>query len=259
MRWASVFTALAAAVLAVSVAGASAPQRGRLVLIVMDERDQMEALAQYLKEKGGVTATIVDQSSLPADWSPFHAAIGYIHGNLREAAEVRFIEYTKAGGRFIALHHTISSGKARNKYLFDFLGIVLTDPEKAREPSQPGGHYAWRDPVSQTLVNLQPGHYLTSNGIAWPGSTAYESSDQPSVAREFPSLALDESEVYLNHKFSDGRAKTVLLGFEWTDDRNRQRYMQDRSGWCKRQGKGWIFYFQPGIRRRSAAIPRSLR
>jgi hypothetical protein len=217
----------------------------REVLIVMDEREQMEALSRYLKTRG-VEGTIVDQAGIPADWSRFDAVIGYIHGKLAEPVEVRFISYTKEGGRLVLLHHTISSGKARNRYLFDFLGIELSEPDKAREPSVPGGHYAWRDPIEQTLVNLNPDHYVTSDGVNWPGKTLYKSSDEPSVAREYPSLVLKETEAYVNHKFTDGRAKTVLLGFRWTDDRNAQIYMQDRTAWYKRAGKGWVFYFQPG-------------
>jgi len=244
MRWlrimlVSVFLALA------TQAGASAQDKGR-ILIVMDERPQMESLAAYLKQHGGLDAEIVDQASLPESWGGYGAVIGYVHGALREAAELKFIEYTKSGGRLVLLHHTISSGKARNKYLFDFLGIALSEPEKAREPSTPGGHYAWRDPVEQVLVNLQPSHYITGNGISWPAQVNYSSSDHPSLEREYPGAVLKDSEVYVNHKFTDGREKTVLLGFKWTDERNGQSYAQDRSGWYRRRGKGTIFYFQPG-------------
>jgi hypothetical protein len=215
------------------------------VLIVMDEREQMEALSRYLAPRG-VESTIVDQTQLPADWSRFAAVIGYIHGRLQESAEVKFISYAQEGRRLILLHHTISSGKARNKHLFNFLGIELSEPEKAREPSVPGGHYAWRDPIEQEIVNLNPEHYVTSNGVTWPGRIPYKSSDEPSVEREFPAVTLKETEAYVNHKFVDGRAKNVLLGFRWTDDRNGQLYMQDRTGWYKQAGKGWVFYFQPG-------------
>ncbi len=205
----------------------------------------MEALARYLAARG-VSAGIVDQASLPADWSHFDAVIGYIHGRLEEAAELKFISYAESGGRLVLLHHTISSGKARNRYLFDFLGIELTEPEKAREPTVPGGHYAWREPVEQTIVNLSPGHFLTSHEVRWPEKMLYRSSDEPSVAQEQPALTLGNSEVYVNHKFKDGRVKTVLLGFRWTDERNGQVYMQDRAAWYKRCGKGLVFYLQPG-------------
>ena len=37
----------------------------------------------------------------------------------------------------------------------------------------------------------------------------------------------------MNHHFTDGRRKTVLLGFEYRDDRNGVLFMQDREGWLK--------------------------
>jgi len=46
----------------------------------------------------------------------------------------------------------------------------------------------------------------------------------------YPSLSLHESEVYMNHKFTDGREKTVLMGFRFLDERNDQMFMQDRAG-----------------------------
>jgi hypothetical protein len=233
---------LAAIPLLVSFAKAESAQ----VLILMDEREQMEELGRYLKENGQVESQIADQLSLPGDWSGYRAAVVYIHGKLNEATEVKLIDYTKGGGRLILLHHTISSGKARNRYLFGFLGIELSDPDKAREPSIPGGHYAWKDPIDQQIINLRPGSFLTSHGIVWPESASYASSDQPSVEREYPCVTLRDSEAYVNHKFTDGRSKSVLLGFKWRDERNGQLYEQDRAGWYKKQGKGWVFYLSPG-------------
>lgn len=225
------------------------------ILIVMDERPQMEAVGQFLKMKAGIESLIVDQKQLPQDWSGFRAVIGYIHGRLEEATEIKFIDYTKKGGRLVLLHHSISSGKARNRHFFDFLGIQLTEPQKAREPSVSGGHYAWRDPIEQVVVNLHPDHYITSHEVQWPERVRYSSSDLPSSELDWPALTLRNSEVYVNHKFTDGRAKTVLLGFKWTDERNGQQYMQDRTGWYRRQGAGWVFYLQPGHSTEELRIP----
>jgi hypothetical protein len=230
-------------------------ETGGAVLVVMDERPQMEAIAQFLKTKGGIESVIVDQTHLPQDWSGFRAVLGYIHGKLAEATEIKFIEYTKKGGRLVLLHHSISSGKARNRHFFDFLGIELTEPDKAREPSVSGGHYAWRDPIDQVIVNLHPAHYITSHEIQWPERERYLSSDLPSSERDWPALTLRNSEVYVNHKFTDGRAKTVLLGFKWTDDRNGQQYLQDRTGWYRRQDAGWVVYLQPGHSTEELRIP----
>lgn len=242
----TIYLATIALLLLVSQIPAYGTAGGRKVLIVMDEREQMEALARYMTDKAGIESTIVDQAGVPGDWVAFDSVIGYIHGKLDERVEVKFIEYAKNGGRLVLLHHSISGGKAANRFLFDFLGIALTEPARSREPSTPGGHYAWKDPVEQVIVNLNPDHFITGNSVTWPSKTSYVSSDAPSVELEYPSMVLKGTEAYVNHKFTDGRAKTILLGFKWTDERNGTTYMQDRTAWYKRAGKGWVFYFQPG-------------
>jgi hypothetical protein len=216
------------------------------VLIIMDERDQMEALAKYLKAKGNVDSTIVDQKSMPADWSGFDAVIGYIHGTLHEPTELKVIEYTKNGGRYVCLHHSISSGKAKNRFYFDFLGVHLPGAEKSREPAPAGGHYAWRHGVDFMVVNLNPAHYITSNRVTWPEKTFYTRSDVPGAQSEYPAFTLKDAEPYMNVQFTDGSEKTVLLGFKYLDDRNAVLFMQDREGWAKRAGKGWVVYLQMG-------------
>jgi len=95
----------------------------------------MEVLAEFLKEKGKIGVTIVNQDSLPENFAIFDAVIGYIHRDLEEKTELKIIEYTQKGGRYICLHHSISSGKAKNKYYFDFLGIRLDNPENSRNPA----------------------------------------------------------------------------------------------------------------------------
>lgn len=62
----------------------------------------------------------------------------------------------------------------------------------------------------------------------------------------YPSISLENSEVYLNHKFIDGHEKIVLCGLKFYDDRNGHLFMQDRAAWIKKHGKGEIIYFMPG-------------
>jgi len=239
----AVFFVLAFASLAAPSASASAASR---VLIVMDEREQMEALAKFLKAKGGIDSTIVDQKSMPADWSGFDAVIGYIHGALHEPTELKIIDYTKNGGRYVCLHHSISSGKAKNRYYFDFLGVQLPGADESRHPAPPGGHYAWRHDVDFIVVNLNPAHFITSNGLTWPEKTTYKRSDVAGPEAEYPAFTLKNAEPYMNVQFTDAREKTVLLGFKYLDDRNNALFMQDREGWIKRAGNGWIVYLQMG-------------
>ncbi len=216
------------------------------ILIVHDELPQMEILEKFLREEGGLDVTVVEQSALPEDWSAYRAAIAYIHRVLEVPAEKAFIAFTENGGRFIALHHSISSKKADNEFYFDFLGIQLDNPKAAKNPVMPGGGYGWREEVTLTLVNLNPAHYITSHNVTWGDEIPYSPSDQPSVEALYPSISLHETEVYLNHKFTDGREKTVLWGIKFFDDRNGQLFMQDRGAWLKKYGKGEVIYLMPG-------------
>jgi len=150
-------------ILSVGVFGSGS--RAKNVLIVMDEREQMEVLADYMKQQSGVVSTIVDQAALPGDLGSYDAVIGYIHGKLDRRTEVAIIDNTKKGGRFVCLHHMISSGKAKNELYFDFLGIQLDKPGESRNPTTPGDGYAWRHPVDMTIVNVNPEHYISNHNI----------------------------------------------------------------------------------------------
>ncbi len=216
------------------------------VLIVMDERPQMEILARYFREKGNIESEIVDQKTIPEHWSGFTAVIGYVHGKLEERTELKLIDYTKNGGRFVCLHHMISSGKSKNKYYFDFLGVRMDDIESSRQPAVPGGHYAWREGIQQTVVNVSPRHYVTSNGVSWPDKARFAPDGSGNGGPEYPAMTLEDSEAYMNVKFTDGKDKLILLGYKYLDDRNQVLHQQLTEGWIKPSGKGRIIYLQPG-------------
>lgn len=217
------------------------------VLIIQDEKEQMEVLSDFLTQTDkNIQVEIVDQKHLPSNTSEYDAVILYIHRKLEEQTEVKVIDYTKNGGRFVCIHHSISSGKAKNKYFFPFLGIQLDGTEKSNDAEEIGAGYAWVEPVTLTIVNLNTQHYVCNHKINWKEKITYKSSDSPSVESEYPYMSFHESEVYLNHKFIDGREKTVLMGFKYFDKRNNLLFMQDRAAWYKKAGKGDIFYFMPG-------------
>jgi hypothetical protein len=229
-----------ALLIAALTCGISAQARGEKVLIIQDERPQMDVLAKFLKEKGKLSVTIADQQSFDKELSSYKTVIVFIHKDLYEPTERAIIEYTKAGGRLICLHHSISSKKAQNKFYFDFLGMQLN------KGSMEQGGYAYKA-TNWTLVNLNSQHYITNHNIDWNDEVTYTSSDQPSVERGYPCTRLKEdSEVFINHRFIDGRDKTVLCGLIYTDKATGKTFMQDRAGWIKRQGKGTIVYLMPG-------------
>lgn len=216
------------------------PARTPEVLIVQDELPQMQVLAEFLRQEGKLSVTIADQPSSPDDLSPYKAVIVFIHKDLHENTEKAIIEYTKNGGKLICLHHSISSKKAQNKFYFDFLGMRLD-----KGPMETGG-YKWKA-SSWSLVNLNSQHFITNSDVEWDKRVAYTPSDYPSSEGTYPGIILGaDSEVFVNHKFIDGREKTVLCGIIYRDAETGKTYMQDRGAWIKKQDKGMIFYFMPG-------------
>ncbi len=221
------------------VLGSSSSETSK-VIIIQDELPQMKVLAKFLRETGKLSVTISDQTSFPQDLSIYDSVIVFIHGDLSKKTENSIIKYTKNGGKLICLHHSISSKKAKNKFYFDFLGIQL-DKGTMEE-----GGYKWKQ-SSWSLVNLNPQHFITKTDIKWNKEINYTPSDHPSSEKTYPCIVLkDDSEVFINHKFTDGRQKIVLCGIVYHDKDSDKTYMQDRGAWIKKQGKGNILYFMPG-------------
>jgi hypothetical protein len=190
------------------------------VLIVADEFPAMEVLAAKLKAGAGATSTIIKQDAIPEDLKPYSTMIVYIHKTITEPAEKRFIQYAEEGGRLILLHHSISSGKRPNKFWFPWLKIELPTGDFAT------GGYKYYEGITMDLVNLAPGHYVTSNKL------------------NFKSVELHETEVYLNHILKGER--TLLLGIKYTDAKSGVTYTQRTGGWLMKTGNGMVFYFMAG-------------
>ncbi len=208
------------------------------VLIVADEFPAMEVLAGKLKAAEGIDSKLVKQTEIPKDLTPFRALIVYIHGDMREPAEKVFIDYARNGGRLILLHHSISSGKRKNQYWIPFVGVNLPYGEFE------SGGYCWIDPVNLDVVNLAPGHYVTTHNIKYDTKIPYVRSDVKGAEKQYDGFHLEETEVYLNHVFLEPH--TIFLGLKYKDGKTGKVYMQDRGGWYKRAGKGHLFYFMAG-------------
>jgi hypothetical protein len=205
------------------------------ILIVADEFPAMQVLANRLQIEAGWTTEIVRQDEMPASLKDFRVVVVYIHKELSEPAENAFIEYAEAGGKLVALHHSISSGKRANKRWFGFLGVDLKPGDSAQ------GGYKWIEPVTLTVVSLT-NHFITTNKVVWPQQTVFRREAGGAITA-LPSFTLHDSEVYLNH--TPVGPRTQLLGFQYRDA-NGVEWMQERAGWCKPAGKGWLYYFQPG-------------
>ncbi|MCX7049127.1 MAG: ThuA domain-containing protein, partial [Candidatus Sumerlaeota bacterium] len=211
---------------------------GEQALIVADEIPAMEVLAKKLKAQEGIESKIVKQPEMPADLAPFMAVIVYIHKDLSAPAEKAFIEYAKGGGKLIVLHHSISSGKRKNKEWFNFLGVSLPQGDVDK------GGYKWTEGVTLDIVNLAPDHFITRNKVTYPIQVACKQSDSGGGEKSAPGVKLEDSEVYLNHVLSGSR--TVLLGLKYTDAKTSATYMQAHAGWIKPADKGWVIYLMPG-------------
>lgn len=204
------------------------------VLIVADEIPAMEYLAGYLKKEENINSKIVTQQQMPSDLSNCEAVIVYIHRNLNADAEEAFINYTKKGGKLIPLHHSISSGKRKNKHWFTFLGVDLPEGDVEK------GGYKWIEGVTIDIVCLER-HFITTNKINFNEKTLFKTDSQE---KELPGFRLTDTEVYLNHKLLEPRM--VLLGFKYTDAKTGKVYMQNHASWLRKYEEGLIIYLQPG-------------
>ncbi len=233
--WKRLLSILAGVQLAMSAQAAT-------LLIVTDEPETIVPLAEHLQQVAGYDVQTVDEKDLPQDLSSHAGVFMYIHGLMTGKTAGTLIAYAKGGGHLIVLHHGISSKKAQTPEWLNFLGIYL-ETDKASEQ-----RYTWLKDATYDLVNLQPKHEVTSKGVKYPENVEYSSSDRPSVPGTFPAIRFHESEIFINHQFTDGREKTVLFGCRYEDTKTGQVLMQDRYGWMKPAKKGWVFYFQPGHR-----------
>ncbi len=229
MRFAAAFVALG-----MTCAFGAAPA----VLIVHDEEEPAKELAAGLERHG--YKPVVEHAKVfrqRKDAISARAVFMYVHGVLDPVEEEQFIRYAEGGGRLIVLHHGIASAKVKNKRWLPFLGIAILPRNHPEHP--------WRVLNGTVrLVNLQPGHYVTSNKVEYGMRVAYTPSDVPSTGQQLPAIEFPKTEAFLNQLFTDARRKTVLFGFCIED--GGKTYMQDRGGWMMPAGKGHVFYFQPG-------------
>lgn len=209
------------------------------VLIVADEFPAMEIVAQRLKQDEGIASKIVKQDEMPTELGKFSAVVVYVHKKLADAPAKAMVDYTNAGGKLVALHHSISSGKRENKYWLPFLGMDLPKADVEQ------GGYKWIEGVKLQVVNLVPDHFITAHKVSYETRIAY-CSTETREEKQCPGFTLEDSEVYLNHTFTGPR--TTLLGLKYTDEKSGKTWMQDRAGWLKPSGKGWIIYLMPGHR-----------
>lgn len=215
------------------------------VLIVADEIPAMEVLARHFERQAKAGTQIVTQERMPAELDAFGTIAVYVHRQLFEAPEKAMLARTRAGGKLIVIHHSISSGKRKNQEWFPALGVTL--PTEKLE----AGGYGYYAPATFEVVNLAPGHPVTTGGVKYDRKVAFTGG------KELDGFLAPDTEIFLNHKLEGER--TPLLGIKWTDPRSGKEYMQETGGWHKTLDKGSIFYFMLGHRAEDFEIPQYAR
>jgi hypothetical protein len=213
------------------------------VAVVADEWEPLEPLLSWLAERDEVVVVVrYEQQTLPDNMEGCRAVFMYVHRPLLPENVGKLIRYARGGGRLVILHHGLASAKMENPEFMQFVGMYLAPRDDPEAP--------WRviANATQSLVNLNLGHFLTSNGVTYEEVVEYRSGDAPARTGRFPALRFADTETFVNQQFTDGREKTVLFGVKCPDPATGKPIMQDRGGWLKPQGKGRVFYFQTGHR-----------
>lgn len=228
----------------VASAAVQAAEGAPRLLILADAADDLPTLAARL-EAEGYEVDRSDQTGVKPPLVRCQSVIVYVHKPLLTPVERALIDYAQGGGRLLVLHHGIASAKWGNPKWLDFLGVAMAPREAAEYP------WCVSNDVTFTMVNLAPGHFITTHNIEYDKTVDYRSPDRAELRGEFPAFDLPHTELYHHHRFTDGREKTILFGYRLdaplpADAPPGVATMEDTAGWLKRTGKGWTFYFQPG-------------
>ena len=216
------------------------------ILIVADEVPAMEVLAGQFRTRANITSKIVLQTEMPDSLKAFKTVAVYIHKDINEGPEHAFLDYLKDGGKLILLHHSISSGKRKNK---DWLPVFeITLPTTKFDE----GGYAYFDPATFDVVDLAPGNFVTTHEVHYAKKVAYSTGGK-GPEKELDAFSATDTEIYLNHQFDGPR--TELLGLKWTEPKSGRTYTQDTVGWKKKVGKGDVYYFMVGHKAGDFEIP----
>ena len=216
--------------------------RSEEILLLCDTppESQMSLLENFFVDNNLQTRQLsqADFSKLPSLMNK--SIIVYVHKPFLAPVEKKLIDFCNDGGRLVVLHHAIASAKMQNQNWLPFCGVGLTKDKTARFP--------WTVLVNGTfhMVNLWPGHFVTTNKMQYDATVSYASSDQPAEKCSFQAFTLPDTELLMNQMFVDGRQKTVLFGYKFIDSVSGKTFMADRAGWFVKKNKGLLFYFVAG-------------
>ena len=206
------------------------------ILILADDWPPMTKLSDFLTQTQLFKIDTLSQEHVTSRLHHYNSVFMYVHKPLLKNVEKALIDYTVNGGRLIVLHHGIASAKLENPEWLRFVGIDLYT----------GKNHVHRWNVlhetRHTVVNLVPDHFITSNNIIYTKKIHFETDYADSLKGTYPAFDLENTEIFVNQRFTKNSERKVLFGFKAADS----NLMQPTSGWYKSAGKGWLFYYQPG-------------
>ena len=220
------------------------------VLLMSDGSDDLENFREKLEEGGWHVSRLTQEGFLASeeylDFSIYGSLIVYIHQPLHPVVEEALISYAEMGGKLLLLHHTLASAKIENPEWLKFLGVTILPGDKK---------FPWivTANTSHVLVNLAPGHYITSHQVHYDREVDFSFAGRPDLEGTFPAFQLEDTEIFHNQLLSDDKERVFLFGYRMIDGKQGKipgqpviPRMEPTSGWYKPAGKGWVFYLQPG-------------
>ena len=224
--------------------------KNRHLLLMADTNQDLIPLREKLENEGWKIRLMTQEDYLGAEdyieLSNYGTLIAYIHKPLNQVTEEALISYAESGGKLLVLHHSLASAKTANPEWLKFLGVSIQTESDS---------YPWKVTAEtcHTMVNLAPGHYITSHGITYDRKVDFHFSERPDLEGEYPAFDLPDTEVFHNQRLSGDDEKVVLFGYKVTDELNSAALqlkglptMEPTSGWYKPAGKGWVIYLQAG-------------
>ena len=223
---------------------------GTSLLLMTDSPDELGEFSKKLQADGLLVSRMTQESFVTSqqyvELSEYAAVAAYIHRPLDPVVEEALVSYAEMGGKLLLLHHTIASAKVANPEWLNFLGVEILPGDK---------EYPWSVSAntSHVLVNLAPGHYITSRQVEYDREIEFRFDERPDLEGRYPAFSLDDTEVFHNQRLIEDRERVILFGYRMENPVTPGSpgqvippLMEPTSGWYKPSGKGWLFYLQPG-------------
>ena len=272
---ARVLAVLLPIVVAATASAATLPAHDALrILVVSDEVNPHGLMAAELTQPGDISAALVAPDSglsidvvteiatddlpdataalavLPPDPAAYDVLIYFAHripggagGAAAQAAFVAAVEgFLVAGGGVVSFHHGayFTTGK---EGILDVIGATAS------------GAVPWNTVSGQNVINVAPGHFVTSNAVTYPSATAYADAPRGVPADTYGYFNNTPDERYVEFEINAGAGDIELL-FASDYDQNGTTHVlgftHRRPGWA-----GVVVAYQPGEYQPSALDDRS--